>query len=499
MHLGLRRKRGQETFMRTIGFIGLCVGITGTLLACSSSSSPAGSADTGVGHDANDNKGDSGTPHGDSGKPSKDAGHSDGGGTNMDASNVDAGGVDSGHDSMGTPMVDAGKDAAPLGPQQLLITYGGATSGTSETVVVAVATKAVGGHIDFAGSGFTDTRNSTSPFLLESTANVVAKLDPVKPWLVDSTWNVALTDGADGGTYTVDPYQVIIETGTAAYVLRYDRNDIAVINESMNVDGGAPTSTISLAGLLETGDSDGVVEMTAGAYVASTNRLYVVLANVDQNVDATYNGVICGSLTSVVTAIDTQTNAVVSLGGTGPKGSVPLTYYNPTDVVYDTAGGRLLIVSEGCYAKPASVGAPLGASSQVGVEAFDLATAKATSLLPITASEFPTGFVDVPTGFAYIDSTHAVIGFDSSGANVYNWNPTTTTLGSLIPNAPDVFTYDGNGHLLGTRADTPDGGTVSTTDVVSVVVATGVSTTLATNLSSLSPSYVESVDVWPHP
>ena len=79
---------------------------------------------------------------------------------------------------------------------------------------------------------------------------------------------------------------------------------------------------------------------------------------------------------------------------------------------------------------------------------------------------------------------------------MYNWNPTQTTVGVVIPNAPDVFAYDGNGNILGTRLDS----TTMVTSVVSVAIATGASTTLATSLTSITgASYTASVDVWPHP
>jgi hypothetical protein len=473
--------------MRTIGLIGLCAGFTGTIMACSSSSSPVTGTDAGNQHDAAGVDGshrDTGTTK-EGGQPKND-----GGGPTGDDSGADAG------DDTGGPTGEAGMDAPPPGPEQLLVTFSTYTNmtTTSETVVMNVGTKAIEGKIQFTGGGITDARNASSLFLLEQGLDVVAKLDATKPWMVDSTWNVLGTDGPDAGPiqYAADPVGVVVDSGTVAYILRQNRNNIDVINESMNADGGVPSSTVSLAGLLQTGDSDGVVEMTAGVYVASSKRLYVVLGNVDQNVAATYgNNVICSSsLTSTLTAIDTTNNTIVSLGGSGPKGSIPLTYYDPTNMVYDATGGRLIIVSSGCYAKPATPTTPVGAITERGIEAVDLATEKSSSLLPLTATTFPAPFVDLVTSFAYIDSTHAVLSFDSS--EVYAWDPTKTTVGSVIANAPGVFAYDGNGHLLGTSPPS--------TAVISVPIAGGTVTTLGTTVTSLGGTpYVSSVDVWPHP
>jgi hypothetical protein len=438
--------------MRAIGLIGFCTVLTGAV-ACSSSSSSAQAKGT-----------DAGT-----------------------------------HPDTGV-HAEASADGAMGGgsePQRMFVTFTGSTA--SETVVLDMATKAVEGRLSFPGFGITDARNASTVFLLEQNTDVVAKLNTSKPWTTDSTWNIDLLDAVDGGSQYSDPVQSVVQTGARAYVLRYERNGIAVVDPSKTVTGGAPSSVVDLASLVQPGDADGVVDMVAGAYVASSQRLYVVLANVNQ-VDATmYGGVVCGGEVSTVVAIDTTTNAIVSLGGSGPKGAIALTYYNPVSVVYDAPGNRLIVVSAGCSQKPSGADAGLGAASLRGVEAVDLATGKSTSLLALEASAFPAGFVDLPTSFAYIDSTHAALGFDQTGQAVYSWDPTSTKLGPLVPNAPDVFTYDGKGHLVGTRIDTSSGGAASTA-VVSVAFPGGASTTLGTDVTSITgASYVSSVDVWPHP
>jgi len=505
--------------MRTVGLIGLCTVFSGAL-GCSSSSTTTTvtkDTDSGTHSDATSATPDTGapdaakttvpdasvtpdssTPVHDSSVSVLDAGH-DADRTDSSTVTHDAATTSDAHVDSPTTTKEGGTGSLPdagAAAVHALITFGG--SSTSEMVSVNLTSKAIEGRLPFPGVGVTDTRNTLSPFLLEQNADVVAKLNSTKPWTVDSTWNVAMTDAIDGGSLYSDPAQVVVETETKAYVLRTNRNDIAVINETS--DSGIPTSSISIASFLQTGDTDGVVEMTAAAYVPATSRLYVVLANVNQNDEAAYGATICGSEVSTVIAINTLTDTVVSLGGTGPGGSIPLVYYNPMTAVFDATGDRLIVASAGCNAKPTAPGGALGAVSGRGVEAVNLTTDKSASLLSITASAFPAGFVDIPTGFAYIDSTHAIIGFDGTGQAVYNWNPTSTTIGALIPNAPDVFVYDGNGHLVGTRVDTPDAGGASSTDIVSVTVPAGVSTTLAKNVTSLTGLvYVSSVDVWPHP
>jgi len=392
-----------------------------------------------------------------------------------------------------SPRTSTSTDGGARQPSpSLLVTFTGATK--SETVVVNPGTKHVEGRLGFPGFGITDARNAGGTYLLEQNADIVALLDPTTPWQAETTWDVRLADGTGNGSQYADPVQVVSTGATSAYLLRYYRNDLVVLDTAPGAKGGAPTTTISLDAFVQPGDVDGVVEMTAGVYVPATGRLYVVLGNINQVDQATNGGVVCGSQVSTVLAIDTQTRSVVALGGTGPGGSVALTYYAPLTAVYDPAGNRLIVVGGGCASKAVEEAA-LGPAIRRGVESIDLTTGVSTSLLDLTTIDFPAGFVAAPSSFTYIDSTHAILAFDGTGQAVYSWDPTSPKLGALIPYAPDVFTYDGAGHLVGARSDTSASG-AKTTDIVSVDISTGVSTMIAANVSSLAgTSYVASVDL----
>jgi hypothetical protein len=75
----------------------------------------------------------------------------------------------------------------------------------------------------------------------------------------------------------------------------------------------------------------------------------------------------------------------------------------------------------------------------------------------------------------------------------------TGAIGNNLLNAPDMFTYDGVGNLVGTREITTDAG-VHSTQVVSMNATTGDTTVLGTNVTELTgTTYVAAVDVWPHP
>jgi hypothetical protein len=391
--------------------------------------------------------------------------------------------------SDGSRDTGSSADAGPT-PLRVLVTSQG--SSTSELIAVNVATHKVDGTFTYPGFGTTDAHNTLFPFVLEQENNVVGRLDAKRPWVVDSSWDVLLKDDFDGGFPYTDPFAAVIGAGDDTYVLRYNRNEIAIVNDLQMVDGGKPLGTIDLSGLVQSG-GDGAVEMTAGVYVASKNLVYVVLGNINQYTVAPPDyDLLCSDTTSTVIAIDTTTNKLAALGGTGPGGGIALKGFDPVfdGVVYDEANHRLLILEAGCNKPGATADAGPGPLVKRGVEAVDLTTLTTTILLEANSAGYPSGFV-------YIGPKQAVVGFDYTGSEVYAWDPTTTTLGSAIPNAPDVFTYDGAGHLLGAVTTYDDAG--SNTSVVSVDIATGKSTTLITDPFTTPGGIIAGVDVWPHP
>jgi hypothetical protein len=388
---------------------------------------------------------------------------------------------------------EGGGDGGVAPPSRLLLSYNGSAS--SELVAFGMQSKAVDGRMtyeDYLGTAYV---GSTAPWLLEQSTDVVARLDAQQPWVVDSSWNVAMNDLTDAGyaqSYS-DPQAVIVNAGTQAYVLRYNRNLIGVINTSAAVDGGAPTSSIDLSGEVQAG-GDGYVQPVAGVYVASQQRVYVLLGNINRN-DVVDNGydLLCASTTPTVVAIDTATNTLVDLNDAGPGHGWPLVGYNPIQgpgaLAYDPAtgaSGRLLVLEAGCNTTATDGG--VGALVKREVESLDLAAGKATELLDLTSQQFPEGLT-------YIDASHAIVQLDTA----YLWNPTTMTLGAAIPNAPDAFVYDGVGNLLGVTSSYAADGGFEGYAVVSVAVPGGAVTTLGSNPFTLTGGFLGGVALWPAP
>jgi hypothetical protein len=420
----------------------------------------------------------------------------------FDGSTAEAGSDSSGPADAGGDAGDAAgdADAGPPPPSRLLLTYNGSSS--SELVAFGMSSRAVDGRVTYGDPLGAAFAGATAPWLLEQSTDVVARLDAQHPWVLDSSWNVALNDLTDAGyaqSYS-DPQAVLVTAGTKAYVLRYTRNLVAIINPSVVADGGAPTGTIDLSSELQAG-GDGYVQPVAGVYVAAQQRVYVVLGNINRN-DVVNDGfnLLCASTTPTVIAIDTTNDTLVDLNGSAPGNGWPLVGYSPVlgpgGIAYDPltgSNGRLLVLEAGCNDATADGGA--GALVKREVEAVDLAAGTAQELLDLTSQAFPSALT-------YIDAHDAIVQLDTA----YKWDPTTTTLGTAIPGAPDTLApavYDGAGNLLGlapapTDAGTPEGGAPGY-DVVSVSVASGTVTTLGTVSFTLTGGFVGGVALWPSP
>jgi hypothetical protein len=427
-----------------------------------------------------------------------DAGASDGASADVTVSD---GGVDAVADATSDASNDVRADApaAPdaSGPARLLLTYSGYdTTSASELVAVDVASGTIDGRLRFKGFGTTTTQ-APDPYLLEQGHDVVARLDPATPWLARSSWSVALNDATDGGATYSDPSAVIVNAGTKAYVLRFTRNEIAIVDTSQTADGGAPIGTIDLHGLVQPADHDGTVEQTAAAYSPRTGLVYLLLGNIDKTLISPTGTTTCGTTHPTVVAIDVATDKVVPLANGDSSGAIPMHGYGPigpAGFAYDAANDRILVLHGGCNEPGSGPDAGPGPMSARILEEVNLFTGQARTLVDLDAYGFPNALL-------YLDASRAIVQLslpDFSGYETHVWDPALSTLGAAIPNAPDSFVYDGAGNLVGvTTVYDADGG--STIEVASVRIADGKKTTITSNPFTLAGGYVSGVDLWPHP
>jgi hypothetical protein len=427
-----------------------------------------------------------------------DSGGADGS-VSFDAPSYEAGNGDGGEgNEVGAGDAGDGGDAqTSTPPSRLLLSYNGTTQ--SELVAFGLQSGAIDGFYVYPGFIGTTFVTPASPWLLEQASDVVARLDKTEPWRVQSSWNVALNDyAADAGFSTSysDPDAVVVGAGKYAYVLRYTRNLIAKVDATEMVDGGAPVKTIDLGSQVQAG-GDGYVEMTAGYYDPGTQRVYVVLANIDRfNVASDGYTLLCSATTPTLVAIDTTSDTLVSLNPDGGTMGWALPGYNSVfgtaSMVYDAPNDRLLVLQAGCNTSAGDGGA--GPLVQREIDAISLSTGTAQKLVDLTTAAFPAGLYP-------IDAQHVVVQLDTA----YMWNPSSSTLGPAIPNAPQAFSLDGKGNLVGvTQPVAPDGG-VGPWTVVSVNVADGGVKTLGTNpfpaddAGGVGPGFVSGAQLWPAP
>lgn len=373
----------------------------------------------------------------------------------------------------GDSSSNADGEASAPPPARLLLSYNGSTE--SQLVVFGLASHKVEGVVTYPGFIGTTSVTSSSPWLLEQQSDIVGRLDPAQPWAVRSTWNVALNDyQADAGfsaPYS-DPQAVLVGAGSKAYVLRYTRNLVAVLDATQLTDGGAPLKTIDLSAQVQSG-GDGYVEMTGGWFDPTTSRIYVLLANLDRYAVASDGYTqLCTPTHPAIVAIDTKTDALVPLAQDGGTGWLLQGYgsaQGQAPMVYDAAGSRLLVLETGCNTDLGDGGA--GPLVRRGVEAVSLADGSTKTLLDLSAQSFPSGLY-------YLDAHHVIVQlFDAS----YMWDPASTTLGPAIAGAPAGFALDGQGNLVGAvQPALPDGGT-GDWQVVSVNPLDGGATVLGGN------------------
>jgi hypothetical protein len=402
----------------------------------------------------------------------------------------------------------AGQDAgAPSGcvpsagaPQRLLLTMTSVGPGQaeSELAVINLGTHAVDGRLGYASPFGTTSAANADPFLLAQRTDLVVRLDSKEPWEAVSSWSVAGDDAVDGGPDYAEPAAVAVPACGKGYVVRFNRNQIAVIDTSQIADAGAPVKWIDLSPLVQASDSDGRVDMTGALWVAAHKRLYVLLGNVDINRIATDGfTALCDVTRPSIVGIDVDTDEIVSLGGAGPGGSSLLDGDNPvlgSGFVYDAALDRFLVLEGGCNAEVGDGGA--GPIERRGIEEVSLATRQAKTLVTIPGQYFPLGL-------AYGDGSRAIVStadqFSFEG-KAFFWDPRSDALGPEVPGRIDGVAFAGGDRFVGARAATVDGG--PGIEVVSFSAAdggidAGAVETIAQDPFTDNGGFLGGVEVWP--
>ena len=419
---------------------------------------------------------------------------------------TDAGSFDAGPGIETGPVTDpdGGDSAVPSNcgssagaPQRILISMN--NTATSELAAFNIGTKAVDGRFGYDGGLGQSSSAGPDPYVVEQKNDVVARMNAQRPWEPISTWSVLGDDLKDGGDPNAQPIGIVVPSCAKGYVLRFNRNKIAVIDTTVVADGGAASSYLDLSPLLQPNDKDGLVEMTSAYYVASKKLIYVLLGNYDRTKIAVdgYTA-LCADTKATVIAIDAVTGQLASLGGTAPGGGIALDGYNPAlsaPMVYDAARERLLVLHGGCNTDTG--GGVAGPVTKRIVEEVDLATAKAKTLLTLNDKGFPGSMV-------LMDGNRAALTFFFPNQTFF-WNPAATTLGPEVPGSFDFASHDGKGNLVGARRTAVDAGGL--VEILSAPYTAGdggtidaaAVQTLGSNPFTNNNGFLGGIEVWPRP
>ena len=405
---------------------------------------------------------------------------------------TDAGTFDAATHDQQAPIEQDGSLRPPLAcgdagdaPPRVLLLQGNPTK--SELAAVNLTTNAVDGRFDLEGAYGVTSSLGTDPYLLGGESDEVIRLDPREPWKPVIRWNVRGDDALPGGDPNANPVAVVPTACNKAYVLRYNRDRIAVLDPS---GAAGPTKYIDLAPLKQPGDPN-MVEMTSAVYVPSKRRVYVLLGNIDftKYVPAAF-ALLCTDLKPSIIAIDVDTDQVVSLGGSAPGGGIALEGYNPplgSPLVYDAALDRLLVLQGGCNEALGDGG--VGVMTRRRVEQVDLATGAVKTLLSLDDKGFPSSL-------AFASGEHAAIAFGFEG---HHWDPRQTTLGPVIEGGIDLVARDGRGAFVGTHQSSHADGGVGPLRGRAGPTGDAGPKVITQDPFSKPGGYVASVEVWPQP
>lgn len=197
-----------------------------------------------------------------------------------------------------------------------------------------------------------------------------------------------------------NPYDIEFVSASKAYVSRYAKNSILIVNPAT----GAELGTIDLSAFA---DADGLPEMSEMVKVG--NYIFVTIQNLENWAPAR-----SGRMVVVDTATDSVVDADPATAGTQ---AVSLNGWNPQYVVYNETVGRIFISCAGNYFDPSTPG---------GIDSLDPAA------LTVTTVVDKGGMNGSPGDIAVASSSRGyVVLSDSNFVNrIYSFNPATGAVGT---------------------------------------------------------------------
>lgn len=338
----------------------------------------------------------------------------------------------------GGPSTDAPVDGPPVNLPTLWL-FAGVDLATQKTEIVVAGPEAGTAAVERLTLPSSDAvvyASGGRAFLLDRKTGTVFVLDRATP--ADVTKVARIETSPSGGTtsYDSNPYAVAVADDRNAFVIRYDQNEVIVVDLTDVRDGGIlEKGRVDLSIFNSTFDTDNKVEMAAAVYEPTSKRVYVALQRVLRTLPAG-----C-SEESLVVAIEGTTGKIADLDNSGmvtKDDAIKLNARNPYSLTLDGPNNRLLALGTGCRIDG---GVLLGRQ----VDAIDLASRVVAPLITDPG-------VDV-LAFLYIDPSATYLQ-QSDG----NWKRLLDggTLGATATQIPSVPFVDREGFIVGLVDDTPD-------------------------------------------
>ncbi len=351
--------------------------------------------------------------------------------------------TDAAHGEAGTEdgALDAGGASTPS-----YALFVGTDFVNAELAVVNLHPDSVAGQLPVADQDSVPYASGGYGFVLEHTLGKVIALDHAQPWMARTT--IDINDSPDAAAYASNPRTVLVTTSTKAYVARYASNVIKIVD----VASGTVIGSLDLTAFVAPDDTDGLVDVEDAAYDAATGHAYFLLQRINQfdyGPGPDYVGACLASHGEIV-GVDVSNDSLLDLNGAAAGSAIDLLGDNPASLTLDLAGGRFIVPDSGCYQAQApdagSDGGPLPRLGR-GIESVALSTGTPAWL-------YQTSDLDRLSGLVWVDETHA---FVSQGSDWFAWNPSQTTLGSVVANFPQAPFYDG-ARIVGLAFGPPDAG-----------------------------------------
>jgi hypothetical protein len=343
----------------------------------------------------------------------------------------------------------------PLDPQTVIVPLAAPTklnnllvAGTdftqTEIVSVAVDTGTVTKGETYADGDAVAVSSAGVGFALERTNDKLHIIENGK-----STTTIDLT-AAGTDTAPID---------NKAYVPFLDVSAIAIVD----LGEGKVSRRIDLSEFNVAGDSDKSVDIADAVYDPNQKIAYFVLQRIDRNtVVAPDYQLACPKAAGLIVGIDTTTDEIVDLNGSGAGKAIELTLVSQNSLSVNADGTFLYMAASGCYED--------GTLKHQGVEVVDLSDGSTTVAYAPEGSDYLAKLI-------LIGGSDALLGtFDSLGAT--HWNTLDIAkndlVGAELKDVPQAVTFDGT-DLLGVQVlkDTTVG------SVVRYDIATGAITPIS--------------------